>query len=57
MEQSLSWKEPWGTDQGELSFLLWTVADLLPAPSNLKGVPGVKKKTHPANIAEQLFAP
>lgn len=34
--QSLSWKELWGTDQGNLSFFLRVVADLLPTPNNLK---------------------
>lgn len=36
LEQSLSWNELWGTDQGKLTFLLHAVADLLPTPNNLK---------------------
>lgn len=35
-ERPLSWKELWQTDQGKLSFLLRSVSDLLPTPTNLK---------------------
>lgn len=35
-ERPLSWRELWRTDQGKLSFLLRSVTDLLPTPSNLK---------------------
>lgn len=35
-ERPLTWKELWQTDQGKLSFLLRSVTDLLPTPSNLK---------------------
>lgn len=31
-----NWKELWQTNQGKLSFLLCSVTDLLPTPSNLK---------------------
>ena len=35
-ERPLSWKELWQTDQGKLSFLLRSMADLLPTPRNFK---------------------
>lgn len=35
LDCSLSWKELWSADQGNLTFPLCAVADLLPTPNNL----------------------
>ena len=50
-DRQLSWREQWTTGQSKLAFLICTVVDLLPTPSNLRS--GAKKMKQPAICAEQ----